>query len=74
MHLKPRSHGNAIVSFHSSVPVSESKNGLFARERNDCVSAFASVHTGTQSFRSTIFLQSKSIVHPDNRVRRGKVN
>ena len=36
----------------------ERKNRLFTRERNDCVSVFVSVHTGTQSFRSTVFLFS----------------
>ena len=40
-------------SVPSSFQFLEHKNGLFTRERNDCVSVFVSVHTGTQSFRST---------------------
>ena len=42
-------------SVPSSFQFLERKNRLFTRERNDCVSLFASVHTGTQSFRSTVF-------------------
>ena len=42
-------------SIPSSVQFLERKNGLFTRERNDCVLVFVSVHTGTLSFRSTVF-------------------
>ena len=42
----------------SSFQFLERRNGLFTREWNDCVSGFVSVHTGTQSFRFTAFLQS----------------
>ena len=38
-------------SVPSSFQFLERKNRPFTRERNDCVSVFASVHTGTQSFR-----------------------
>ena len=42
-------------SVPSSFQFLERKNRLFTRERNDCISVFVSVHTGTQSFRSTVF-------------------
>ena len=42
-------------SVPSSFQFMERKNRLFTQERNDCVSVFVSVHTGTQSFRSTVF-------------------
>ena len=45
-------------SVPSSFQFLERKNRLFTRERNDCVSVFVPVHTGTQSFRSTVFLFS----------------
>ena len=42
-------------SVPSSFQFLERKKRLFTRERNNCVSVFVSVHTGTQSFRSTVF-------------------
>ena len=41
-------------SVPSSFQFLERKSRLFTRERNDCVSLFVSVQTGTQSFRSVI--------------------
>ena len=47
-----REHNRSVSS---SFQFLERKKRLFTRERNDCVSVFVSVHTGTQSFRSTVF-------------------
>ena len=52
-------------SVPSSFQFLERKNRLFTRERNDCVSVFVSVHTGTQSFRFRVF-SSVLAIFPSN--------
>ena len=53
--FRPCSRGNTIVPFHLlSFQFLERKTRMFTQERNDCISVFVSIHTGTQSFCSTV--------------------
>ena len=55
MQPRPHSQRNAIVPFHLCSTFWKAKDRLFIQEWNDCISVFVSVHTGTQTFLSTVF-------------------
>ena len=70
MQIRPRSHGNAIVPFHLRSSFWNAKrdcslgNGTIARLRI----GFVSVHTGMQSFRSTVFSLVLAIFSNNNNI------
>ena len=55
MQFRPCSQGNTIVPFHLRSTFWNAKSRLFTQEWNNRILVFVSVHTGTQSFLSTVF-------------------